>query len=126
MIDEARQGGKTPGWSYLLAPLAPAIIWIVYFMIVYLYAEAGCAFGWDQPSWFGLHGVTVVTGLATIVSLAAIAYYTSSSWRRFRRPDDRNQTQMTRSLGLLGLVLGLIFVAATIAVAAFTMTVPAC
>lgn len=126
MIDEARPGKETPGWSYLLVPFAPAIIWIVYFMIVYLYAEAGCAFGWDEPAWFGLHGVTVVTAVATVVSLAAIAYYTSTSWRRFRHPNDHSDTEMTRALGLLGLVLGMIFIPATIAIAAFTVTVPAC
>lgn len=126
MIDEARTSKKRPGWPYLLVPFAPAIIWIAYFMIVYLYAEAGCSFEWDQPSWFGLHGVAVVTVSVTCVSLVVIAYYTSSSWRRFRRPDDQDEMQMSRALGLLGLVLGLIFIPATIAVGFFAVAVPAC
>lgn len=126
MIDEPRRGKKTPGWSYLLVPFAPPILWIVYFMVVYLYAEAGCVFGWDRPSWLGLHGVAVVTVVATIVSLVVIGYYTSSSWRRFRRPDDDDEMEMTRALGLLGLILGLIFIPATIAVGLFAVTVPTC
>lgn len=116
MSDQVDPPTNRPKPSYVLVPLAPAILWIVYFMVVYLYAEAACVFGWDQPSWFGLHGVSAVTVLVTVGATGAVTYYSVRSWQMFRGSHGSRDEQMSRSLGLLGVISGFVFVVATIAV----------
>lgn len=109
--------------SSLVAAALPAIVWIVHFMVVYLYGEAACALGWSEPSWLGLHGAAWVTLVATAVAVVVIGYSTGRSWLAYRRASD---VTTSRSLPLVGLVNGPLFIAATLAVGLSALWVDAC
>lgn len=113
------RGGDMP----LLTAAVPAIVWIVHFMVVYLYGEAACALGWSEPSLWGRHGVAWVTLAATAVAVGAIGYSTRRSWVRYRTARDG---ETSRSMGLVGLVNGPLFIVATLAVGLSALWVSAC
>lgn len=109
----ARQRGP----RYVVEPLAPPVIWIVYFMVVYLFAEGACVMGWATKRWAGLPGVSAVTVLVTLLACASIAYFTFRSWHRWRDGGAEQATgSQTRSLGLMGFLSGLLFLLATLSV----------
>lgn len=115
------------GPGYLVEPLAPPVIWIAYFMVVYLFAEAACAAGWSGIEALGLSGVSLVTIAVTIGTAALIGYFTWRSWRRWQNPAAGSAMErQTRSLGLIGFLSGLLFMVATIAVGLPAMVLQPC
>ena len=103
------------GLGYLLEPIAPPIIWISYFMIVYLVAEAGCAMDLMGDVQTGIQGVNVITIVATLLSAGAIGFFTLRSWRRFKRADNEGSSpSQDRSLALMGVLSGTFFIVASL------------
>lgn len=115
------------GPGYVFEPLAPAVIWIAYFMVVYLFAEAACTYDFERWDTFGLDGVSVFTLAATLAAVGAIGYFTVRGWKQWRHTEpDSPMGSQTRALGLMGLVSGLIFIVATISLGLPALVIQPC
>lgn len=72
-------------WAVLLAG---PVIWITYFAVVYLVAEAACTPSVsDRWSAFGERTLAGFVAVATIVAGIAALVATAVAWRAVRRPD---------------------------------------
>lgn len=118
---------ESPRLNYLLEPVAPPIIWIIYFMAVYLIAEAGCAMEMLDDGLLGLQGVNAITIVATVASVGAIGFFTVRSWKRLRRADrESDSANQDRSLGLMGVLSGAFFIVASIYVGVPALVIAPC
>lgn len=118
---------RKPGFGYLWEPIAPAVIWIGYFMIVYLIAEAACAMAITTGEVLGLSGVGAATIVATIASIGAIGYYTVRSWRRFKGASGESAlAHQDKSLGLIGVLSGFFFIVASVYVGVPALVMAPC
>ena len=118
---------ESPGLGYLLEPIAPPIIWISYFMVVYLVAEAGCAMEMPGGGVLGLQGVNVITIVATLASIVVIGFFTLRSWRRLTLADsEAASASQDRSLGLMGVLSGAFFIVASIYVGVPALVMAPC
>lgn len=121
------KASEPPGLGYLLEPIAPPIIWISYFMVVYLIAEAGCAIEMGGELLLGLQRVNVITIVATLLSTGAISFFTLRSFRRFRRADrEATSASQDRSLGLMGVLSGTFFILASLYVGVPALVMAPC
>lgn len=121
IVPPAKESGS------LITPLASAIIWMVYFMLVYLIAEARCRIAFLDYALLGASAASVVTVVLTVTAIGVIAVYTVGSWRRWKQetgpPDVAEQGNV---LGLLGVVSGGIFAIATLSVGIPVLFLPPC
>lgn len=99
--------------------LAGPVIWFAHFMLVYLFAEAGCT-GAFQP--VGPSAVAVFTIVVTVVAAAATAALTVKVVRDL--DDDIGAT--SRFMRWTGAMLGGLFVLAILLVGAPALVFPAC
>lgn len=107
--------GLVPRWAWLF--LAGPILWYVYFWVVYLVAEAGCATGSNAVvTWatIGLTGVTTV----------AVAH---QAWRarRARGTSDSSVAHEASMTGV-GFRMGAFFVLATVFVGVPALVLTPC
>lgn len=111
----------------LITPVASAIIWMVYFFVVYLIAEARCSISLLEFELLGAPAASVATVVLTMLAIGAILGFGAGSWRRWDRPDEQSDVvEQGRVLGLLGLISGAIFVVATLAVGLPVLFLPPC
>lgn len=144
--DAVAQSGHTPTaarstgtWVVIL--MGP-IVWFLHFGAVYLLAEAACEFGWLQGGWGGLRGLSWAILAATAVavlpviaaSVVALGRWSSApsgssvavpASERGGAADEAGSTGATagavahnrdRALSFVGLLLGLLFTLAIVAV----------
>lgn len=112
MTESAGKRGPVPRWTWLF--LAGPLLWYLYFWIVYLAAEVGCAAGaGGLVTW-----VTIGMSVATIV---AIAYYTLKAARGFAEGGGDE-----RPLVRAGYLLGGLFLVATLFVGVPAMALQPC
>jgi hypothetical protein len=100
---------------------------MVYFMLVYLLAEARCTIAVLDFDLLGLPTSAVVTVVLTVAAAVLIAVYMVGSWRRLhqtRGPSDL--IEQGSVLGLLGVLSGAIFVIATFSVGLPVLFLPPC
>lgn len=64
--------------------LAGPVIWSLHFVSVYVVAEAVCATGGFDARVVGLRVLSFITVAATLIAVAAIAFFAAHAWRRWR------------------------------------------
>lgn len=85
-VDLARDRQARTVWVVFLAG---PVIWFAHFMVVYLVAEAGCTGGGTGLRLLGPPVPAVVTGVATVVAVAACVVSAVWGMRWWRRDRDR-------------------------------------
>ena len=99
-------------WRWVLA--AP-VLWFVYFMVVYLFAEAACHDGSARFDVAGVDGVATITVLSTVLAVGLTVPIVSSAARRVLAADATGERE-GRDLDLIALLLSGCFLLAIIAV----------
>lgn len=97
----------------LLALAVPPSVWFLHLNASYLLVPPSCSGGTRWPFL-----------LVTVVALAAVAPAAVGSWRAWRDGDDGGG--LVRFLGGFGLVLAVLFAAATVLVAASVVVIDPC
>lgn len=110
----------------LVSPVASPIIWMTYFFVVYLIAEARCSISLFEFEILGAPAAFILTIVFTILAVMMILGFAAGSWRRWRRRGATDVAEQGRVLGLLGVVSALIFVIATLSVGVPVLFLPAC
>lgn len=106
-------------WALLLAG---PVLWISHFMVVYLFAEAACAAREsDDLPFFGTGAIAASVVGSTIVAAGLTAAATLASWRGARRGGEDAWT-----LGLAGVLLGVLSIIAILAVGLPALAVEPC
>lgn len=133
----ARRGPPSKIW---LIVLAGPVIWFAHFGAVYLLSEVACRFGLLEGEVLGLRALAVVVLAATIVAAAGALVPSVLAWRRWHHlvasgigtpPEQRGAVSdrphpsgrvgaaspdRDRSLAFVGVLLGVMFVLAILAV----------
>lgn len=110
----------------LVSPVASPIIWMTYFFVVYLIAEARCSISLFEFEILGAPAASVLTIVFTVLAVMMILGFGAGSWRRWRRRGATDVAEQGRMLGLLGVVSAVIFVIATLSVGVPVLFLPAC
>jgi len=100
-------------WPVLF--LAGPVVWYLYFWVVYLAAEAGCA--------FGFRGVSVFTVVLTIFSAITVGAFALLARRRSSRRQDGDYRQVLVQAGFL---LGVMFLIGTVFVGVPALVLQPC
>lgn len=95
---------------------APPSLWFLHLNVSYLLVPPSCSLGGRWPF-----------ALVTLVALGAMAPAAVVSWRTWRRADGHDGADgLLRFLGGFGLVLGVLFAAATLLVAGSVVVIEPC
>lgn len=102
----ARRRFLTLAWLFLAGP----VIWIVHFMVVYLLTEALC----DSPGSriAGFPAASAVTVVATALAVLAVTVFSARAHQRWRASTAGQQEEPDAALALVGVLLGVLFLAA--------------
>lgn len=61
--------------------VAPAVLWSVHFLFVYVFASLACLWGWQGVAVLGVGLVAAVVSLATALTVLLIALIGVRAWR---------------------------------------------
>jgi hypothetical protein len=92
----------------IVGMLTGPVVYMLYFMLVYLWAEGGCRAGLGRSQWLGWNAIDLGVVVLTLVAAAITAAGTVYTWRRWRQTKEDAASDMDsypRFLSLVGLVL---------------------
>ncbi len=100
--------------------LAPAVLWSLHFLFVYVFVSLACLWAWDGITFLGASVLKWIVALETFIIGAAIISVAVRSWR------EREASPDLLFLARIAVMTSILFLFATLFVGLLTLPTAAC